>query len=233
MANNLEKTGATTLAEGDPKFKVDANLVFNKNKKSFILRTAFDQFGVWKTKYPSARVSSIDGQANKTFKESKFIDGEVWVFGIDATNAEHLVAAVKIAAEAYKTTAHNIFNDVFMKNLNSENEASIVNKHFPATQQEYWAPLVKANKNLYKNTSQAILEAAKKLNIQGKVTTWVFSNAANPKAPKQELHRAMRQGGLKDVMMLKKGVKMGAGSNDGAEENSNLINHIHFGSFTL
>lgn len=53
--------GATALAEGGRKFKVDVDLIFNNLKsteRKCILRTVFDDLGTWKAKYVEVNVST-------------------------------------------------------------------------------------------------------------------------------------------------------------------------------
>ena len=53
--------GATALAEGGRKFKVDVDLIFNNLKsteRKYILRTVFDDLGTWKAKYVEVNVST-------------------------------------------------------------------------------------------------------------------------------------------------------------------------------
>ncbi|HSX52150.1 MAG TPA: hypothetical protein VLF09_14395 [Cellvibrio sp.] len=84
------------------------------------LRTSLDQLSVWKTKYVKTNMSPFDAKLKTTIKEAAIIDKEVWVFGIDSTKAQDIVAAIEIATRWYKVGADKILSDVYVKNLNAE-----------------------------------------------------------------------------------------------------------------
>src|SRR6187431_1447348 len=99
--------GALTIAEGDSQYKVDVSLAFGGNRveKRFVLRTSLDQLSVWKTKYVKTNMSPFDAKLKTIVKEAAIIDKEVWVFGVDSTKAQDILAALEIATRWYKVSA--------------------------------------------------------------------------------------------------------------------------------
>ncbi len=199
-------SGATALGEGDVKYKVDVNLVFGNQKKhkQFVLRTTLDRLNVWKAKYPDISTSPFESIRHGTIKDAALIDGEIWVFGIDATNAQDIVTAVEICTTYYKINASEIFSDVYIKNLNAEREESM-----------NLQALIRANKSLYQKTCEAVREAARKLNMKGALNLWVISSKINQKIPQEELHDALKKGGAESVEMDSTPIRYVSGSNDG------------------
>ncbi|MBU6954616.1 hypothetical protein [Hahella sp. HN01] len=185
MSNN----GAMSIAEGRYEYKVDVSLILNngKRKKDFILRTCLDSYSLWKAKYAKSG-SPFQTFIKGTLKEAAIIDNEVWVFGVDATKANDIVIAVKTAMNYFRVSAESIIQDIYVKNLNSEGEDSILKQ-----------ALVDANKNLYSNVCKAIRAAAAELGCSNSLNFWVFSNHTNIKIPKGSLHDALRQGGAESV----------------------------------
>ena len=96
------KKGAMTLAEGHPDFKTDADIIFkaDREKRDFILRTTKDDIGLWKTKH-GVNISGFKAKNIIPPKWSAKIDNEYWVFCIDATKTNDIVAAVKIGMGVY------------------------------------------------------------------------------------------------------------------------------------
>ncbi|WP_157496543.1 hypothetical protein [Hahella ganghwensis] len=119
----MKRNGAVALAEGNPDFKVEVNLVFNNErvKKDFVLRTTLDQLSVWKAKH-SVPASPFRAKHKEVTKEAAFIDNEVWVFGIDATKSTDICAAVQIGMHCYKAKADELLGNIYVKNLNAERE---------------------------------------------------------------------------------------------------------------
>lgn len=201
--------GAMTLAEGDKRFKVDASLIFGGNTrlKKFVLRTSFDSLSVWKAKYVKVNTSPFQAFIKTVSKEAALIDGEVWVFGIDATNSIDVVAAVEVAMRFYKVKASEIITDVYIKNLNIENEKGMDD-----------LVKIKANKSLYTKTSNALRDAARKLQVKGALNLWIFSSNLNQKIPKKDLHDALKEGGASQVDVDDHIFDIWSGSNDGQRQ---------------
>lgn len=216
-------TGAMTLAEGDKRFKVDASLIFGGNAKikKFVLRTSFDSLSVWKAKYVKVNASPFQAFIKTVVKEAAVIDGEVWVFGIDSTNSVDIVTAVEVAMKVYKVKASDIISDVYVKNLNTENEIGMEDH-----------ARIKANKSLYTKTSIALKEAAQKLQVKGALNLWVFSSNLNHKIPKDDLHDALTAGGASEVKTDDHVYDIWSGSNDGIRQQRFKTN-LHLATITL
>lgn len=178
-----------TLAEGNPQFKVDAGLVFKNDraKNAFVLRTSFDSLGLWKAKY-NFPVSPFKSKQKEVTKQSAIIDDEVWVFDINGTIVNDIVAAVKIGMHCYDVGAEDLLSDIYVKNLNAQGEEDMT----PPI-------LIQANKKLYANTCEAVLGAARILGVKGILNFWILSNIKNQKIPKQDLHEALKNGGATSV----------------------------------
>lgn len=202
----MANLGAITIAEGNTRFKTDVTLALNneRNMRNHILRTTYDELSVWKAKYANSNISPFEGQHKSVAKEAALIDGEIWVFGVNATRAADIVAAIHIAAKFYKIKAEDILRDIYVKNLNVEGENSMGNQ-----------ALVQANKGLYTGVCTALVEAARHLNVTGQLNFWVISNNANPKIPQGELHQSLRDGGATAVVTDQQSHIYVSGSNDG------------------
>ena len=107
---DINTTAAMSMAEGHPRYAMDVSMVFGgKTERDRVLRTTFDQLGVWKTKYADVGISKYEPEKYVTFKEAATIINpatkkeEIWVFGIDSTKADDIVTAVEIATDKYKT----------------------------------------------------------------------------------------------------------------------------------
>lgn len=219
-------SGATALAEGHPRFKVDVNLVFGNEKQArdCVLRTTLDRLEVWKAKYADVSISPREVSINDQVKDAAVIDGELWVFGIDATRSQDIVTAIRIAKKHFNVRAIDLFGDVYIKNLNAEREYDIAEMGELA--------LVRANKSLYKSTCAALHEAASKMNIRSGMNLWVFSNSKNPKLPKEDLHEALTKGGAKSVETDSRAYRYPSGSNDGARFRM-LKTNLHLASISF
>lgn len=184
-----ERKSAMTLAEGDPQFKVDAGLVFknNKVKNAFVLRTSFDSLGLWKAKY-NFPASPFKSKQKEVTKQSAIIDNEVWVFDINGTIVNDIVAAVRIGMHCYNVSAEELLSDIYVKNLNAQGEDDMT----PPV-------LIQANKKLYSSTCEAILGAARVLGVKGMLSFWILSNIKNQKIPRKDLHKALENGGASSV----------------------------------
>lgn len=215
--------GALSLAECRPAYKMDCTLILNngREKRDFILRTAFDSVGVWKSKNSDTPISPFQGKVELTTKEAALVDGEVWVFGIDATKAQDIFVAVKIGMDYYRTKASDVIGDVYVKNLNAENQDSF-SKH----------DLIIENKKLYTGVCKAVLEAAKLLGVQGVINFFVISSNLNHKIPKDELHSALKDGGAVKVDTDDLQYKMWSGSNSG-EHGLIIKQNLHLASLRI
>ena len=218
-----ESQGAMSIAEGNYDYWVDVNLVLDGGQKikKYILRTTLESISVWKAKYPknsSPFTEVIDGVS----KYAAIVDREVWVFEIDATNSGDIFTAVSIAKRYFKVSAKELIGDVYVKNLNAERE----------NEMELQA-LVHANKKLYSNVCNALVDAARKLGVSGGVNFWIFSNNVNQKIPKEELHNALIDGGASSITTddNTKHVFL-VGSNDGSSERKFKTN-IHLAKLKI
>ncbi|MGM8227839.1 hypothetical protein ACSV5M_14730 [Cellvibrio sp. ARAG 10.3] len=216
-------SGAMTIAEGDLRFKVDVSVVFGGGAaaKKYVLRTTLDSIGVWKAKYVKVNTSPFQGRVKTTLKDAAIIDKEVWVFNVDATRSVDVVAAIEIAMKVYQVPAADIIRDIYVKNLNIESENLMESQ-----------AKVRANKALYKNTCNAIREAAEKLGVRGEINLWVFSSNVNPKIPQQDLHQSLNEGGARSVATDELQYKIWSGSNDG-ERAERFKTNLHLAKFTL
>lgn len=121
----------------------------------------------------------------------------------------------------YNASASDLISDIYVKNLNTENEGNIRDA------------LVRANQKLYEDVCKAITQAGKLLGVQGTVNFYVFSNNKNFKIPKQNLHMALRDGGAASVETVNTPYKYSVGSNDGRRVFEGLISHLHLAKFKL
>ncbi len=219
-----ESKGAMAIAEGNYDYRVNVNLILDGGQriKKYILRTTLDNLSIWKAKYVK-NASPFKEVINGVSKDAAIIDGEVWVFGIDATRSDDIVVAVTIAKNYFNVGAKDIIGDVYVKNLNVECE----------NEMEAQARVL-ANKNLYSGVSKSLVDAAKKLGINGEINFWVFSNNVNPKIPKQELHNALLKDGSATVVTTDDTTKhvFHVGSNDGMEERK-IKTNLHLATLKI
>lgn len=215
--------GALTVAEGHPDFITDADIIFNngRDKKDFVLRTTRDEIGVWKAKH-GVPISPSKSNIGGTQKWVARVDKDFWVFGVDATKSNDIVAAVKIGVDCYGARASDIIRDIYVKNLNIENESNCDRNL-----------LVKENKKLYEDVCKSILQAAKILGVQGQLNFYVFSNNKNPKIPKDDLRTALLAGGADTVASDTHSYKFDVGSNDGTRVFKDLISHMHLATLKV
>ncbi|RYZ92557.1 MAG: hypothetical protein EOO68_22580 [Moraxellaceae bacterium] len=230
---DINTTAAMSMAEGHPRYAMDVSMVFGgKTDRDRVLRTTFDQLGVWKSKYTDVSISKYEPKKYVTFKEAATINNpatkkeEVWVFGIDSTNADDIVTAVQIAADKYETSPGDFLRNIYVKNLNAEREHQILH-------QGGLQALVNANKKLYTGVSDAIRKAARKLCISGELNLWVVSSNVNEKIPKTDLHNALREGGAEAVGVAKKPFEMRSGSNDGKGAALIKSTNLHLAKFRV
>ncbi len=198
--------GAMTLAEGSQKklYKTDATLVLNGcEQRDYVLRTAFDSLAVWKAKY-AVNVAPFYPRIRTSIKEVALIDNEIWVFGVDGTNSQHIVDSVKIATQFYLVQPKDILSNIYIKNLNAEGE-----------HENDMSLLVKLNMALYENTLIAISAACRHFGIASRVNVMVYSSNINPKIPRSELHKALKAGGAKSIQTDGRKIKYRVGNNSG------------------
>lgn len=213
---------AMSMAEGNPLYKMDVSLVFgNPKNREKILRTCFDSIEVWSTKYARVNKSPFERRIDSLTKNAAIIDKEVWVYGINSTISNDIVAAVKIAAEWYQTSPNSFIKNIYVKNLNSEDD-SFFSKN----------DLIKKNKELYSDVTKSIQDAARILDFRGGIDFWVMSNNANHKIPKKDLHQALRNGGATATAVAKRRYKYISGSNDGKDEQM-FITNLHLGKLQV
>lgn len=199
------KKGALALAECRPDYAIDCSLMLHnqRSKKDFIIRTTLDSLGVWKSKH-SVSLSPYSDKVNAVTKDVAIIEGELWVFGIDATKSNDVFTAVKIGMKYHQANAKDIIGDVYVKNMNTELENDM------GTQ-----ALITANKQLYKSVCSSVIEAAKLLGVQGLINFWVISSNINHKIPKADLHDALHAGGASKVETDEKMIPIFSGPNSG------------------
>lgn len=197
--------GALSLAECRPAYKVDCTLLLQnkREKRDFILRTSLDSIAVWKTKN-NTPASPYQDTIDAATKDAAIIDNEVWVFGVDATNTQDVFTAVKIGMKYHKAKATDIIGDVYVKNLNAENQ-----QHFSKHD------LIIENKKLYSGVCGAVTGAAKLLGVQGLINFYVISSNINPKIPKEALHEALKSGGAETVETDENKLNIASGPNNG------------------
>jgi hypothetical protein len=197
-------SAAMTLAEGNPDFRTDATLIISGTaERDYILRTTLDSLSVWKTKY-SDPISPFQGKIKTTTKEAAFVDGEIWVYGINATSASDIITAVQIGMQYYKVNAEDLIGNVYIKNLNAERENEMEAK-----------ALIQANKDLYQMVCEALEKAAEHLGIKQKIHLFIYSSNINHKIPQQDLHDALKKGGATQVKTDPKTYPFVSGSNCG------------------
>lgn len=200
--------GAMTIAEGSQaaKYKTDATLILNGNEeRKYILRTAFDSLSVWKTKYAQG-VSPFYPRLKASIKEAALIEDEIWVFGVDGTNMQHIIDAVMIATQFYQVGPRDILSNVYIKNLNAENEGDYSLEF-----------LVQMNKDLYRDTVAAIKKACEHFGVNSDVNIHVYSANANPKISAKDLHQALSDGGASNVDTDARILKFKSGNNIGTK----------------
>jgi hypothetical protein len=215
--------GALSLAECRPEYKVDCTLILNngRDKKDFVLRTCLDSVSVWKAKNTKTPISPFRGTANTTIKDAAIIEGDAWIFGVDATKAQDVFTAVKIGMEYYKTKANNIIGDVYVKNLNTDVQDAL-SKH----------DLIIENKKLYSGVCKAVLEAAKLLGVQGVISFYVISSNINHKIPKDDLYSSLKDGGAEKIESDGLKYKIWSGSNNG-ERGMMIKQNIHLATLRV
>lgn len=194
-----------TIAEGDFDCKTDVSLILNGSAfREFVLRTTFNTLEQWKSKYKKG-ISPFHPKGTP-LKDAAVVDEkELWVFGVDAKNVQHLVDAVKIACWKFDARPADFISSVYVKNLNveGENEMDTLAR-------------IKANEGLYKDVTSRVIEAAKILGVTNEVNFYIYSAAKNHKIPKAELHGALMRGGAQSVKMDSGIHFFKVGTNDGS-----------------
>ncbi len=200
--------GATSLAEGSYKFKTDVGLVLGNERevRTHVLRTTLDDLSVWKSRNVGVSLAPYEDRATTGRKTAALIDNEMWVYGINATMEQDIVAAVKIASKYFRVDPAVFLSDIYVKNLNAERENEMEGQ-----------ALIRANKDLYGGVSGALTAAAKYLGVSGRLQLYVFSHNKNPKIPQQSLADALIGGGAASVVTDEHRPKVEVGSNTGQQ----------------
>lgn len=211
----ISQSGATTLGEGQYEFKTDVNLIFGNQRvgRTHVLRTSAYSLSVWKTRNPSVGLSPFKDRTATVTKDTSIIDKEVWVFGINATSAQDIVSAVKLASRYYDIKPSVILNDVYAKNLNVDSENNLANEI-----------LIRANKDLYSGVCKALVDAAKLLGVSNQLNFYVFSKSNNPKIPQSDLVDALKAGGASSVAIDANRPRVMVGDNKGIDSIPQLTN---------
>jgi hypothetical protein len=200
------QNGATTLAEEKYEYKTDVNLIFGNKRveRTDVLRTTLHSLPVWKTRNPNVGLSPFKDRTSTVTKDASVIDGEMWVFGVNATQAQDIAAAIKIASNYYNIKPSVLLADIYAKNLNAEGEHEMSNQ-----------ALVRANKDLYSTVCKALIGAAKQLGVSNQFNFYVFSKNNNTKIPQPELASALREGGASSVNTDEHRPRVTVGDNTG------------------
>lgn len=211
----IYQNGATTLGEGQHEFKTDVNLIFGGQRveRMQVLRTSAYSLSVWKTRNPSVGLSPFKDRMATVTKEASIIDKEVWVYGVNATSAQDIASAVKLASRYYNTQPSDILNDIYAKNLNVDRETDMANE-----------VLIRANKALYSDVCKALVGAAKILGISNQLNFYVFSKNNNPKIPQSDLVDALKSGGASSVTTDDSKPRVMVGNNLGTRSMQQLTN---------
>jgi hypothetical protein len=211
----ISQSGATTLGEGQYEFKTDVNLIFGGQRlaRAHVLRTSAYSLSVWKTRNPSVGLSPFKDRTATVTKEASVIDKEMWVFGVNATSAQDIANAVKLASRYYNTKPSEILNDIYAKNLNVDRETEMANEI-----------LIRANKDLYSGVCKALIEAAKMLGVSNQLNFYIFSKSNNPKIPQSDLVDALKSGGASSVTTDDSKPRVMVGNNLGTRSMQQLTN---------
>ncbi|MCX2843198.1 hypothetical protein OQJ59_16430 [Microbulbifer thermotolerans] len=202
------KSGATSIAEDKYESKTDVNLIFGNKTitRKYVLRTTLHSLPVWKARNANVNVTAYEDRTASVVKKAAIIDREIWVFEIDSTCSDDIVAAVKYASHYYDAPPELLLKNVYAKNLNAEN---IDDKNDEIK--------IRTNKDLYSNTCNAILQAAKTLGVSSQLNFYVFSKNNNPKIPQTELKGALLCGGARSVTTDDHKPKVYIGNNAGTD----------------
>lgn len=199
-----KQNGAMSVAEAKYEFRASVGITFNNEQvgRDSVLRTTLDDIGTWQSRNAGVSASPYTAMSCNQVKQAAVIGKEIWVFDVDCTRAQDIVASVRIAMDYYKTGADTFISNVYAKNLNIENEYSV-------TPQQR----IDDNKQLYTGLCTALTEAANILGVQNPLELHVFSKDNNEKILADDLHTALRDGGA--IVRHDKGrYKMAVGSND-------------------
>ena len=215
------ESGAMTIAEGKHEYKTDVELVLGNQRKgrSYVLRTTLESLSVWKTRNVNVAMSPYTDNSAAKSKDAAVIEGEIWVYAVNSTQTQDIVAAVKIAAKYFKVDPQTILREIYVKNLNVEREGDFTNE-----------AKVKANKGLYTSVCQALVGAAKQLGLSGELQLHVFNHNKNPKLPREDLIDSLVSGGASNVETDTHKPKVQIGSNSGEQS---LVQKTNFHLATL
>lgn len=218
----IAQKGATSVAEDKFAFKTDVNLIFGNQSitRKYVLRTTLHSMSVWKTRNADVAMSPFEDRSASVSKDAAIIDNEIWAFEIDVTRPNDIAAAVKFAANFYDISPDVLLANIYAKNLNAEN---IDSKHDEIK--------IRANKELYSSTCEAIRKAASILGVSCQMNFYVFSKNNNPKMPQHELSDALIQGGATSVATDAFRPKVQVGNNSGTASLMQRTN-FHLATFS-
>ena len=115
----------------------------------------------------------------------------------------------------YNTSARDVIGNVYVKNLNAENEGMLEA-----------AALVKSNMTLFTGVCKALIAAARELGIAVELNLWVTSHHKNPKILRVSLHEAIRSGGSRKVQTANHWPILCFENNEGSHS-LRLRKHLH------
>jgi len=70
----MTNTAAMSMAEGDPRFRMDVSLVFGgTQERQQVLRTCLDPLDVWSSKYAQVNKSPFDADIDSITKQAAII----------------------------------------------------------------------------------------------------------------------------------------------------------------
>lgn len=216
------QSGAMSIAEDKHTFKTDVNIVFGNKTvtRKYILRTTLHSLAAWRARNANINVSPHDDRSASVNKDAAIIDREMWVFDVDATRPEDIVAAVKFASHYYDVSPDILLKNIYAKNLNAENADS-----------KFDEIKIRMNKDLYSSTCDAILQAARMLGVSCQLNFYVFSHNDNNKIPRDELKDALQRGGADSVTTDDHRPKVQIGNNAGTGSLKQRT-HFHLATFS-
>ena len=215
----MSNSGAISFAEGRVDFRTDVSVVLNNGveERDYVVRTCLQSLADWRSRYHNSG-TPFQGRIAGTTKDAFTIGNEIWVFEIDATIADDICVAVQIGMRHFRVGAEEIIGNVYVKNLNTEDEKDDM----------VHEALINENKELYMNVCRAIIEAARMLGCENTINFWVFSNSNNPKIPREHLHEALEEGGATEIETDEKTRHIvPVGSNDGTQSIPRYLAHLH------
>lgn len=212
--------GAVTFAERKHEYKTNVDIILGNELKlrSYVLRTTLEDIGHWKAMHAGVEMSKRERRLKK---ESAVIDGEMWVFSVDGTKSEDIVASVKIAMEYFNVSASEFITSAYTKNLNADGFGDTVTPE-----------LIQANMKLYSGVCEALVQAGKELGVKGKIEFHVFSKNINPKITQDKLHDSLIAGGAASVVTDKNIYKVIVGHNS-TKEHMKQYTNLHVATLKI